>query len=174
MFQTLRQNSPLYILYKGENPRIEVGHVMNNPHPKPKYTFPQTFGQQAEMVVDISVCIGDQTLNLNSLPVMMNVSDSYSNGEGIVVADSREAMCAELMSLKQKSDNILNSVDYHKNFIAACDKMLGELNPEFAERKTQSEEIGSLKKQVADMAEELSVLVKHLLQKEKNNVNVGD
>ena len=30
----------------------------------------------------------------------------------------------------------LNSVDFHQRMIASCDKMLSDLNPEFAEKTT--------------------------------------
>ena len=44
-----------------------------------------------------------------------------------------EAMNSEISSLKQKSIAIINSIDFHKEMISNCDKILSELNPEFAD-----------------------------------------
>ena len=37
--------------------------------------------------------------------------------------------------MKQKSIDIINSMDFHNSVIAGCDKMLTLLNPEFAEKQ---------------------------------------
>jgi hypothetical protein len=44
MFQSLRQNSPIYIFHKGTNPSLEVGTVTNVPMPRAKYPSIPNFG----------------------------------------------------------------------------------------------------------------------------------
>ena len=104
MFQSVRPNSPIYVFHKGDNPRLETGYVVNQPIPKPKYQIPQSFGQPQELIVDLIVKVGDTTYNLNSISAQLDISDSYSNGESLVISDSREAMNSEIISLKQKNN----------------------------------------------------------------------
>ena len=159
MFQSVRPNSQIYIFHKGDTPKVEVGYVSNQPIPKPKYSLPTNFGQPQDMVVDIVVKIGDRQVNYNNLPANMDIADSFSNGESIVIADNREAMNAELLSLKQKSTEVINSVNYHKELISKYEKILSELNPEFAEKQEQKQEIDTLKEQMAEMSRSISTLM---------------
>lgn len=159
MFQSVRPNSQLYVLHKGDNLRLEIGVVSNTPIPKPKYAVPPTFGQPQEMVVDIIAKINGQSVNYNSLPSQADIADSSTNGELITVSDNKEAMNAELLGLKQKSLDIINSTDYHKQLIESCDKILSDLNPEFAEKQAQKEEIDNLKNQVNEMSTSIKELM---------------
>lgn len=167
MFQSVRQNSKIYVFHKGDNPRLEVGYVVAQPVVKPKYPVPQAFGQPQEMVVDITVKIGGQSLNYSMLPANQDIADSFSNGETITIADNKEAMNAEILNMKQKSVDILNSAEYHKNFINNCDRILSELNPEYAEKQQQKEEIDVLKTCVSEMSAKLNLLVEQLTGSKK-------
>lgn len=158
MFQSVRPNSTIYVFHKGESPRLEIGYVVNAPIIKPKYQVPPTFGQQ-EMVVDLVVKVNGQNVNYTGLPAQLDVSDSYSNGEQIVIADNKEAMNAELLSIKQKSIDIINSVDMHKKMLSNCDQILADLNPEFKEKQQQQQEISDLRNQVNEMARNISELM---------------
>lgn len=165
MFQSVRPNSPIYVLHKGDNARLETGYVMNQPIAKPKYQIPHTFGQPQEMIVDLVVKLNDATVNYNSLPAQADISDSYSNGENIVISDSREAMNAEIVSAKQKSIDIINSVGYHKALIEQYDKLLSDFNPELAEKQAQQQEIASLREQMNEMTKNMVLLVEQLKSK---------
>jgi hypothetical protein len=166
MFQSVRPNSPIYVLHKGDNVRLETGYVVNQPIPKPKYQIPHPFGQTQEMIVDLVVKLNDVTVNYNSLPAQADISDSYSNGENIVISDSRDAMNAEIMSIKQKSLDIINSVDYHKAMISQYDKLLLDFNPEVAEKQAQQQEIASLKSQIDQMNKNMALLIDQLKGKQ--------
>ena len=79
---------------------------------------------------------------------------------------SREAMNAEVDSLRQKSLGILNSVDYHKKIVQDCEVLLQRLNPEFAEQKQQKQEIDMLKSQMSEMMTDMKELMAQLKSKE--------
>ena len=166
MFQSVRPNSPIYVLHKGDNPRLETGYVANQPIPKPKYQIPHNFGQPQEMVVDLVIKLNDTSINLNSIPANLDIADSYSNGENIVISDSREAMNSEIISLKQKSVDLLNSTDYHKSLIQTYDKLLSDFNPEMAEKQAQQQEIAGLRNQIDELSKSMALLVKQLKNKE--------
>lgn len=165
MFQSVRPNSPIYILHKGDNARLETGYVVNQPIPKPKYAIPNTFGHPQEMIVDLIVKVNDTTVNYNSLPAQSDISDSYSNGESITISDSRDAMNAEIMSAKQKSIDVINSVGYHKNLIEQYDKLLSDFNPEVAEKQAQQQEMASMREKMDEMTRTMNLLIEQFKNK---------
>ena len=173
MFQSVRPNSPIYVLHKGDNPRLETGYVVNQPIPKPKYQMPNAFGQPQELVVDLVIKLNDVTVNMNAIPAQLDIADSYSNGENLVISDSREAMNSEILSLKQKSIDIINSVPYHKNLTVTYDKLLSDFNPEMAEKQAQQKEISALKAQMDEMSRNMALLIKEL-KGGTTNENVGN
>lgn len=175
MFQSVRPNSPIYVFHKGDNPRLETGYVVNQPIPKPKYQIPHTFGQPQELIVDLIVKIGDTTYNLNAIPAQLDISDSYSNGENLVISDSRDAMNSEIISLKQKSIDVINSKSYHESLVTAYDKILTDFNPEMAEKQAQQQEIAELRNQVDKMSQNMALLIEQLTSKEGiTYANVGN
>ena len=60
-------------------------------------------------------------------------------------------MNVEVNSMRQKSLDIINSVDRHKKIIQDCEVLLQRLNPEFAEQKQQKQEIDMLKSQMSEI-----------------------
>ena len=169
MFQSVRPNSQVYILHRTNPMKFETGYVTNQPVAKPKYSIPQTFGQPQEFVVDLVVKVGDATLNLNSIPANLDIADSYSGGENIVISTSREAINAEVLSIKQKSVDILNNRGYHENTIKQCDDILKSINPEYAEKQNQKEEINSMKEQLTGLESKVDRLIESLLSKQRSN-----
>ena len=173
MFQSVRPNSPIYVLHKGDNPRLETGYVVNQPIPKPKYQMPNAFGQPQELVVDLVIKLNDITVNMNAIPAQLDIADSYINGENLVISDSREAMNSEILSLKQKSIDIINSAPYPKNLINTYDKLLSDFNPEMAEKQAQQKEISELRAQMDEMSRNMALLIKEL-KGGPINENVGN
>lgn len=159
MFQSVRPNSQIYIFHRGDNPRMEIGYVVNQPIPRPKYQLPAAFGQPQETVVDLVVKTNDQTYNYNNLPAQQDVADSVSNGESLIVSDSRDGISSEIINLKQKSLDIANSKDYHLAMVDKYDKVLLEIHPEMAEKQEQKQEMDTLKKQMDEMSKSIAALM---------------
>lgn len=157
MFQSLRQNSQIFIFHK-DQPTLEIGYITTVSLPKPKYAVPPAFGQQQDLVVDITAKVNGAIINYNGLPANLDIADSFSNGETISIADNREAMNAEIIACKQKSIDIINSMETHKKLVENCDKILQDLNPEYAEKQQQQSEINSLKSQMGEMSKNLASL----------------
>lgn len=178
MFQSLRPNNQIYILRK-DKPSLEIGSVVSVSLPTPKYQMQPPYSHQQEMVVDIIAKVNNQDVTYQKIPANLDIADFGSGG--IVLSDNREAMNAEILSLKNKSINIINSVDYHKEVIANCEGILSELNPEFAEKQAQQKEINELKTQMEEMTKNITSLMianQQLIQvinnKETNHENVGN
>lgn len=163
MFQSLRASNQFYILHKDGVPFVEIGSVVSVSSPMPKFPMPTTFGQPQELVVDVVVRVNDNNVNFQKLPANADIADFGNNG-AIVVATSREAINAELSSIRQKNIDEINSVNFRKSVIEGCDKALRNLNPEYAEKQQQQEEINSLKKNMEEMRKGMADLMS--MQKE--------
>ena len=171
MFQSLRPNNPIYILHKEGIPHVEMGMVVSVSNPLPKYNNPgmQPFGAPIEFVVDVVANVNGQQMTFQKLPANKDIEDSALNK--LVISSSREAMNAEVVSLKQRSIDHINSDEFHKSSIVACDKILETLNPEFAEKQRRDKEIEELRCQFLDMSNALRELMENI-HSEKNNGKV--
>ena len=165
MFQNLRTGNTIYVLNKENGLSLEKGTIVSVSLPVPKYPLATTFGNQ-EMLVDIVIKINNQEITYQKLPANSDIAD-FGN-TGIVLSTSKEAINSEIVSLKTKSEDVINSIDYHKNIINDCDKLLSELNPDFAERQKQQDEIKALKDQIALMANSISSLIAEFKSESKN------
>lgn len=156
-FQNLRPNNQIFILHKDAKPYIDKGTVVSVSMPTPKYPVPQQFGQAPEMVVDITVRVGEQNVTYQKLPAAQDIADFGPTGMQ-VVSTSRDAMNAEIMAMKQKSIDHINSISYHQELITGYDTILQALNPEYAEKQQQQAEINDLKEQMQVMAKSMTDL----------------
>lgn len=150
MFSNLRSGSQVYILHKDVTPYIEVGQVVNVSQPIPRYQA-NNFMAPQELVVDVVVNVNGNNITLQKLPANLDVADQGTANGSLFISTSRESMNTEITSLRQKSQDIINSIDYHKKVVQDCEILLQRLNPEFAEQKQQKQEIDNLKAQMSEM-----------------------
>lgn len=104
-----------------------------------------------ELVVDVVVNVNGNNITLQKLPASLDVADQGTANGSLFISTSRESMNTEITSLRQKSQDIINSIDYHKKVVQDCEVLLQRLNPEFAEQKQQKQEIDNLKAQMSEM-----------------------
>lgn len=150
MFQSLRQGSLFYILEKGSEPKLKIGQVVSVSQPQPKYntSFPlPTNG--VEMVVDISVKVDSETIDIKGLPSQLSIANFGASG--CVVSESKDAMSAEVEAMLRTSQQAIDSIPYHQKVLASCDGILRELNPQFAKEKEQEEKIGTLESKMTSI-----------------------
>ena len=167
MFSNLRTGSQVYILHKDATPYVEIGQVVSVSQPMPKYQV-NNFMQPQELIVDIGVSINGNNINLQKLPANLDVADQGSINGALFISTTKEAMNTEIASLRQKSQDIINSIDYHKKVIQDCEVLLQSLNPEFAEQQQQKQEIDTLKTQMSEMMNNIKDLMSQL-KKETSN-----
>lgn len=173
MFQSLRPNNQIYILHK-DKPLLETGTVISVSAPSPKYPVQPMFGQSQEMVVDIIAKVNNQDITYQRIPANLEVADFGNNN--IVLSDNKEAMNSEIMCLKQRSVDIIDSIEYHKNLVAECDKLLTSLNPDLAEKTAQKERIDSLElkmQELMDMNRQLIARLSAETPKTDSNESMG-
>ena len=149
-FQNLRNNHQIYILHKDATPTLELGKVTHVSVPVPKYG---TNSMYNDLVLDITVDVEGRTTNFQKLPANGEIADF---GNNIVIAISREAMSSEVMSMKQRSMDILNSIEQHQEVIYGCDEILKVLNPEIAEKQRQEQENKALREEINSLKEMFS------------------
>ena len=166
MFQSARVNQTIYILYKESVPRIEIGSITQVTQPVSKYPMGAPFGTTQEQVVDVYVNVGGAQRQFQQLPANKESAD-FSIGN-VFVTISRDAMNAEISNLKNESVGIVNRVDEERQKIVKYDEILMQLNPEFAEKQRQEQEISTLKNQVAQLAQtnsNLEYMMARMLEK---------
>lgn len=159
MFSALRQGNPFYILEKGSMPVLKIGQIESVTQPRPKYSTYNpalTFSMNVETVVDIVVKVQEEKLEFKGVP--SNLSIANFGSDGVVISESRDAMVSEVDSMLQTSKSILDSVEYHKGVIDACEQMLRDLNPNFAKEQEREAQIDNLAKQVETMQTEFGVV----------------
>lgn len=125
---------------------MKVGQVVSVSNPQPKYgqyVPGQAYGQNVETVVDVSVKVGEETIDFKQLPANLSIANFGANG--VVV-----------------SENL------HENVISSCDAILRELNPQFAKEKEQEEKIGVLEQKVSGVENTLTD-IKDMLAKALNS-----
>lgn len=160
MFSNLRTNSQIYILHRDATPYVEIGQVISVSQPRPRYQ--NNYITPQEQVVDIVVGINGNNITLQSLPANLDVADQGTINGSLFISTSRDAMNTEINSMRQKSLDIINSIDHHKKTIQDCELLLQRLNPEFAEQKHQKQEIDMLKTQVSEMMNGMKELMAQL------------
>lgn len=168
MFSNLRPNSQLYILHKDSTPYVEIGQVVSVSQPQPRYQV-NNFMAPQELVVDVVVSINGNNITLQKLPANLDVADQGTTNGALFISTSRDAMNSEVNTLRQKSLDIINSVDYHKKIVQDCELLLQRLNPEFAEQKQQKQEIDMLKSQMSEMMSGMKELMAQLKSKESTS-----
>lgn len=152
-FQQVRQNQPIYILHKSNEPKLEIGQVVSVSQPKAQFPNNQLFNSFLD--VDITVKIGENMQTFQKLPALSEIADFGSNAN-IVISCSRESMSNEVNNLKQRSEEILNSIDSHKKIIESCNQILLNINPEFAERKRLIEDNEYLRKKIEELEQRIT------------------
>ena len=149
-FQNLRNNHQIYILHKDAIPTLEIGKITNISVPIPKYGNTSMYN---DLILDITADIDGRSTNFQKLPANSEIADF---GNNIVVAVSKEAMNSEVTSMKQRSLDILNSIEQHQSIIKGCDEILHILNPEIAEKQRQEQENKALREEINSLKEMFS------------------
>lgn len=155
-FQNLRNNHQIYILHKDTVPTLEIGKVTFVSAPIPKYGNTSMYN---DLVLDITADVDGKSTNFQKLPANGEIADF---GNNVVVATSKEAMNSELVSMKQRSLDIINSVEQHQSIISGCDEILQMLNPEIAEKQRQEQENKQLREEINSLKEMFQEFLKQM------------
>lgn len=123
-------------------------------------------------MVDVFANVGGAQRQFQQLPANKESAD-FGTGN-VFVTVNRDAMNAEIGNLKNESIGIINRVDEERQKIVKYDEILMQLNPEFAEKQRQEQEIATLKSQVAQLAQtntNLETMMARLMDKLDGDAN---
>lgn len=166
MFSALRQSGTVYILTKGDTLALKTGVVQSVSSPVTKFGTQLMPGQfQQDTVIDLTVKVGDELLTFKQLPSASVIASSGN----MVVSESRDAMVAEVENMMRTSKEVLESVDYHKNALEACESIMCSLNPRLAEEKEQKEKIETLERKLGAIEDTVGDLKELLLKALKSS-----
>lgn len=166
MFQNLRENQQIYVLSKTPSPHLDMGTVVRVTAPMTKFPTNPSMLPQTEYVMDIVVAVNGVNRTFQQLPVNKDSADFVN--EQTIIATSRDAMNAELNSLKNESMAAIQRAHDEEARLPLWDKIILQLNPEVAEKQRQEQEINALKSQMSSMVSdnaELKAMVAKLLAK---------
>ena len=155
-FQNLRNNHQIYILHKDVNPTLEIGKVTNVTLPVPKYGNASMYN---DLILDITADVDGKPMNFQKIPANSEIADF---GNNIVIAINKQAMNSEVMSMKQKSLDIINSIEHHQSIVQGCDQILEILNPEIAEKQKQEQENKALREEINSLKTLVSEFINQL------------
>lgn len=156
MFSDLREGSQVYILTmeKIDAPKLEIGKVVKYTAPVPKYPNSFSYLNPVESVMDIKVCVGDETFDIPQLPSR----ESLYRFKNVVVTDSRDAINMEVEKRKQESIVHVETAPLHEKAIEVFDGMLATLNPSFAKDKR----LDDMDKRMNSLDEKLDRILENL------------
>lgn len=137
MFSALSQGSSIYLLDKTSSPKYYVGEVIGVSQPKINYNF-----GQPQNTVDLKVKVNEDFQEFNNLP-SINSLITYNNGK-LVISETKQGIQQEVESLLNNSKQILDNIDSYKANVTECEKILKQLNPQFAKDKERDERLLNL------------------------------
>lgn len=172
MFSGIRQGNLFYVLDKS-NLTLRIGEVESVSNQTPKYgqsTYPAQPFSQPEMQIDVVAKFGDESLKFEQLPATLSITSKNN----VIVSDNRDSMNMEVEAMLRNSRTVIDSIPYHEKVLQACDKMLRDLNPQFAKEKEQEEKIGALEERMENIdgkLEKVLELLSDTVNASKNKKN---
>lgn len=132
---------------------MEIGKVTNVTLPVPKYGNNSMYN---DLVLDITVDVNGNNINFQKIPANSEIADF---GNNTVISINKQAMSSEVMSMKQKSLDIINSREQNEVVVKGCDEILEILNPEIAEKQRQEQENKALREEINSLKEMFSEFI---------------
>lgn len=164
MFSALRENNPIYLLYKGgKKPELRTGTVVGVSSPVAKN--PVQYPPETE--VSITARFDDEQVVFEHVGSNLSITEYKP---GVVISESREAMANEVDTMLRSSQMVLDSMEYHTGVVETCEEMLKTLNPRFAKEKENDDRLDNMDRKInalGDRFEELFNLVKSVNSKNR-------
>ena len=141
MFSSLGKNSTLYILDKNTKPTLRVGKVSE------AKINPQFYGL-TNQEIDITAEANGDSYEFKKIPANLSI---VSPSTGIVISDNTEDMMKEYEGLVTYSQQVLDSIEYHKSVIGSQDEIMAILDQRFAKEREQENKLNALEGRIGNM-----------------------
>lgn len=159
MFSALRKGSQVYVLLKDDIPVLKKGTVESTTYP----TYNTNYYNSQTM--DININTDDGNMEFKNIIPTLSVVD-YKNA---ILSETRELLIPEVETMLQTSKGIVESVDFHKNVITECEKMLKDLSPKYAKEIQHDEDINNLKSEIGGIKSKMDTIIQMLSRTDNQN-----
>lgn len=157
LFKDMKPGYPVYLLNKKDGIRAIQGKVVKVSEPY----FPSVQpGQMPTMnttqrVVDVTL-EAEGITNTYSIPETLTVTYAANS---LVLSTDREGILRDVESIKTRDEEELRMQKKREEEIAACEKILEEWNPAFAEKKEQEKRLLNLEDKMGNIEGMLRKLI---------------
>lgn len=141
MFSNVKQNDRLVIVESVNDFKVYTATVTEVGS---QTTVMNSQNQAVKVVSYIKCTDGQQPFELKEIPVN---ADLHAYPNGTAVATSNEEMAKEMRRLNSFSRSIINSVPQHNAIIAGTERVLEQIDPEYAEKVMMRQQLELLKQQ---------------------------
>lgn len=148
LFRDSKAGYPIY-LFNRKDVSVMTGKITNVSLPH----FDAKMGA-SKMVVDIDVMTDGKATSY-----VFDDSGEVGYVGDSVISINRDAILREIERVKNQSDEALKMVDYHRDAIGKCDKLLKEFSPEYKQRIENTERMNTLENKVDKLTDALTALV---------------
>lgn len=157
MFSSLTQGSLIHILDKTKGIVYKTAIVTTKSEPKVDYGSSPVGMINLPTFVDIDAKVDDTTYNFKHIPASSTVVN-YDNGN-ITISETKEGLIPQVENLLHNSKQIVDNIQYHKDVIESCNKLLIDLNPQFAKEKEREQQIVNLETKVSGIEDKLDKII---------------
>jgi len=165
LFKELKPNFTTYHLHRGgDKVSVNQGKVTNVSQPRiptpqnPALPMPGTFAQTATLVVDVTIDENGETKTY-TIPETLDVT--YA-GNDHVIATTREKILSEVEAMKNRADEVINSLHHNEAISDACEEILENWNPAIREKRQTEERMVSMETRIDKVTMMMETLLKKL------------
>lgn len=176
MFKDLQAGFQVSLLDKSQKvPQYKVGTVANISPARPDTQKQAQIGQMPmpmmfqERVIDLTIeC--DGSTNTYTVSEMANVAASSV----LTIACSAEPIINEVRAMMKTSNDIIGSVELHREVVGKCESILETLNPAYGDSKRQNERIDKIEQNVGQLVDAVQLLAQVVQGNVKSTKKVKD
>lgn len=147
-FKELKQGYPVYILDKDKF-CVKNGKVVSVSFPRVD-TLPT--GRQMVVDVVLEVCGNSATYTMPEDAAVV-----YANN--LVLSTEQHCLALEVEKMKHESEQVIASVDKHKEIVECADDLLAQLNPAFKEKRETEQRFLKIEDHVQGMDSKLDKII---------------
>lgn len=157
MFSALNQGSPIHVLERNNGLTYKVGELIGVTQPNPyNPTINNSFITPGAPVV-LKVKLDGVVRDFPDVP-SSNTVMSYNNGN-IVISETAQGIQNEIEAIHKRNKQTLSSIPAIEKEVEACETIMKELSPTFAQDKARDERINSLDQKVSSMEGKLDKIL---------------
>lgn len=157
MLSTLRQGTPVYIIFRN-GPRVATAKVaqISSQYP-PQFNIQMgQMGANMSPMFDLTLELDGKTELFQRIPVNTSVAEFPE--KGIILSETRDGVINEVGAIRGEAVSNLEKRSFYEQTVANCDQILTEVNPELKREQEQAAKIAGLESKIAEMSEQIAAM----------------